>query len=116
MLVPEDQYFTFTKDEEQFRIPFGSIYFMESKLRKVYIYGDDPQDPINSFYSKIATLTPKLEHDGFLRIGQSFLVNMSHITKMSNYTVLLDNGVVLNTTRRGFSDLQQKYLSWKGRF
>lgn len=97
-------------------ILYRDIYYFESDLRKVHIWGDSRNTCILSFYEKLPRLTAQLESSGFLRISRSYLVNMSHIQQIKNYHVLLNNGVILNTTRPSFSVIQNKYLTWKGSF
>ena len=92
------------------------IYYFESNLRKVNIYGKDPYSHIADFYGKISSLTSQLETFGFLRIGCSHLVNMIHICQIINYQVTLDNGVSLNASRSHYSEIQNEYLHWKGLF
>lgn len=114
-LLPQ-KHFPLKRGSSIINIPFSDIYYFESNLRKVYIYGNDYKESLGSFYDKLSVLTGKLDDLGFLRISRSHLVNMLHIRQIINYKVLLDNGFSLNTTRTNYSDIQQRYLAWKGQF
>ena len=56
---------------------------MEDKLKKYSIYG------------KLDELEKELQGNDFIRIHQSYLVNMKHIEKVSRYEALLNNGIKL---------------------
>ena len=47
-------------------IPLYQIYYLESALRQIDIYGDIPHRPICTFYGKLAELPAMLYENGFL--------------------------------------------------
>lgn len=108
--------FTVKKGSNTRTFHYDDIYYFQSDLRKIMIYGSMRKQCLESFYGKLPDLARELEAMGFLRIGRSELVNMKHITKIVNYTVFLENGVELSTTRTNYAEIQQKYLVWRGRF
>ena len=56
----------------------------------------------------------KLRGKGFLRLQKSFIANMAHICRISNYQAFLDNGAALKTTEIAYRDIQTTFLQWKG--
>ena len=50
---------------------------------------------------------PKL--NSFIRIHKSYFVNALHIKKLSNYKVILDNGLCLNSSRGYFKHAKEKF-------
>ena len=48
-------------------IPLDQIYYLESDLRQINVYGDIPHQPICTFYGKIADLPAMLYENGFCR-------------------------------------------------
>lgn len=110
---PEGDCLIIKQRGENFRIPLEEIYYMESNLRKVSIYGDSLQTPQISFYAKIDDYR-YLEQKGFLRIGQSHLVNMRHIKRVLGYNVTLRNGEVLPMSRNNSTKIKARYLDWLG--
>lgn len=48
-------------------IPLDQIYYLESNLRQINVYGDIPHQPICTFYGKIADLPAMLYENGFCR-------------------------------------------------
>ena len=54
------------------------------------------------------------EHD-FLRIQQSYLVNMQHILDIRNYAAKLTNGEILRVSRQDYSAVAKRFVTWKVR-
>ena len=101
---------------ENIRIPLDQIYYLESDLRKINVYGETLHKPLCSYYGKLTDLPASLQEDGFLRVGRSFVVNMRYIRQISNYKVMLQNGVELGVSRNGYAAIRGAYLEWKGQF
>lgn len=60
-------------------VPLDQIYYLESDLRKINVYGETLHKPLCSYYGKLTDLPASLQEDGFLRVGRSFVVNMRYI-------------------------------------
>ena len=97
-------------------VPLDQIYYLESDLRKINVYGETLHKPLCSYYGKLTDLPASLQEDGFLRVGRSFVVNMRYIRQISNYKVMLQNGVELGVSRNGYATIRGAYLEWKGQF
>lgn len=97
-------------------VPLDQIYYLESDLRKINVYGETLHKPLCSYYGKLTDLPASLQEDGFLRVGRSFVVNMRYIRQISNYKVMLQNGVELGVSRNGYAAIRGAYLEWKGQF
>lgn len=78
------------------------FYIMEEKLNKYTLYGT-----LNDMEDELADNT-------FVRIHQSYLVNMKYIEKVSRYEVLLSNGVKLKIPRARYRYVEETYVSYKG--
>lgn len=113
-LVPQSDWLTLKTGREPWSVYLQDIYYLESDLRKVNVYGSTPHKPLGSAYEKLSSLVPHLEKRGFLRISRSHLVNMAHLKRIVNYTATLENGVILSTSRTGYAELNQAWLTWKG--
>ena len=103
-------------NRENIRIPLDQIYYLESDLRKINVYGETLHKPLCSYYGKLTDLPASLQEDGFLRVGRSFVVNMRYLRQISNYKVMLQNGVELGVSRNGYAAIRGAYLEWKGQF
>ena len=98
------------------QLPYDSIYYLESDLRKINVYGDVAHQPLCSYYGKLNELPQALFENGFLRVGRSAVVNMKYIRQISSYMVTLRNGVKLGVSRNGYAEIRSTYLEWKGQF
>jgi DNA-binding LytR/AlgR family response regulator len=92
------------------------IYYLESDLRQINVYGDIPHQPICTFYGKIADLPAMLYENGFLQVGRSDVVNLQYVRSIRNYKVELRSGVELNASRQDFPAIRSAWLEWKGQF
>ena len=97
-------------------IPLDQIYYLESDLRQINVYGDIPHQPICTFYGKIADLPAMLYENGFLQVGRSDVVNLQYVRSIRNYKVELRSGVELNASRQDFPAIRNAWLEWKGQF
>ena len=97
-------------------IPLDQIYYLESNLRQINVYGDIPHQPICTFYGKIADLPAMLYENGFLQVGRSDVVNLQYVRSIRNYKVELRSGVELNASRQDFAAIRNAWLEWKGQF
>lgn len=97
-------------------IPLDQIYYLESDLRQINVYGDVAHQPICTYYGKIADLPETLFRNGFLQVGRSDVVNMAHVCSIRNYTVELKNGVQLSVSRQSYAAIRNAWLEWKGQF
>ena len=97
-------------------IPLDQIYYLESALRQIHVYGDIPHEPICTFYGKIADLPPMLYENGFLQVGRSYVVNLQYVRTICNYKVELRSGVELGASRQDYAAIRSAWLEWKGQF
>ena len=107
---------TIRQNRTETELPYDSIYYLESDLRKINVYGDVAHQPLCSYYGKLNELPQALFENGFLRVGRSAVVNMKYIRQISSYMVTLRNGVKLSVSRNGYAEIRSTYLEWKGQF
>ena len=97
-------------------IPLDQIYYLESALRQIHVYGDIPYTPICTFYGKLTDLPPMLYENGFLQVGRSYVVNLQYVQAIRNYKVELCNGVEFGASRQDYAAIRAAWLEWKGQF
>lgn len=118
MAVLTDQRKTLTvhHNRTETEIPLDQIYYLESDLRQINVYGDIARKPICTYYGKIADLPPMLYENGFLQVSRSDVVNMQYVRSICNYKVLMKNGVELSVSRSGYAAIRNAWLEWKGQY
>ena len=112
---PAPKTLTIRQNRTETELPYDSIYYLESDLRKINVYGDVAHQ-LCSYYGKLNELPQALFENGFLRVGRSAVVNMKYIRQISSYMVTLRNGVKLGVSRNGYAEIRSTYLEWKGQF
>lgn len=85
------------------------IYVENEKHRQIFhtCSGD------YSIYWKLNEIERELKPYGFLRIHQSFLVNMSYVKRISSYLLTLDNGEQLSVPKARYAKVKEQFLSYR---
>lgn len=105
--------FTYKKDGETITVPYRDIVYLISSERRVTVYTDNGET--DTFYAKLDDLEKQFEYHNFLRVQQSYLVNLKYSLKLSNYNIYLRNNIVIPVTKRNYQQLRLKYTEMKGR-
>lgn len=105
--------FTYKKDGETITVPYRDIVYLMSSERRVTVYTDNGET--DTFYAKLDDLEKQFENHNFLRVQQSYLVNLKYSLKLSNYNIYLRNNIVIPVTKRNYQQLRLKYTEMKGR-
>ena len=91
-------YVLLPKNKSQIRISKSSVVYAEGELKKSTLYFND--DTSEGFNIPLAQLESLLNDRRFLRIHQSFIVNMEYITQFRKGAVTLSSGKKLMVTRK----------------
>ncbi|MDE7286573.1 MAG: LytTR family DNA-binding domain-containing protein [Lachnospiraceae bacterium] len=104
--------------EGERRLYADNLLYVESQRHKLIFYYMEEQtrkDIVRyHIYEKLDMMEQKLSGYGFLRIHKSYLVNMKHIRRISNYTALLDTGEELPIPRPRFQAVKEEFVAYKG--
>ncbi len=105
---------TFSFIEGKKRLYIDNILYVESRKHKsVFTYLE--AERVNyQIYEKLDCIEKELNGYGFLRIHKSYLVNMKHIQKISNYKAVLDCGEELPIPRLKFQAVREAFVLYKG--
>lgn len=114
-LSPPGEALSVSSKGETIEIPYKTIGYLESDLRKINVYGTGTNQLICSFYGKLSEVADELKPNRFLRIARSYLVNISQVRSIKNYQVTLKNGKIFNTSRKEYPQIKEQYLEWRGR-
>ena len=91
-----------------------NILYVESRRHKAVFTCLEETALQYQIYDKLDYIEEQLTGYGFLRIQKSYLVNMKHIKKISNYTVWLDTGEELPVPRLKFQAVKEAFVAYKG--
>lgn len=91
-----DQYFTYTADRRKQQIAVSDILYFESLRKQLRIITGTGEIMI---YAKLTDILNEPFSGRFLRIHQSFLVNIQHIREFRYGEITLTNGLALPISR-----------------
>ncbi len=113
-LASREDFIALKLDAQQYQVPLSKLLYLESQKRKVLFHINAQPKSVLSTYEKLSTYDSVLSKKDFVRIHQSYLVNMDYIAKIERYAVTLCNGEILNVSKSLYAHAFQKYLFWKG--
>ena len=98
--------------EGEVRIKANDIIMIETSGHKNIICLKEQKYQI---YEKLDILTEKLKEYGFLRVHNSYLVNMGHIRSINNYMLTLDDERQLPVPKARYKQVKQEYTLFVGK-
>lgn len=107
------EYFSFV--EEKRNVSLKKIIYVESNLHKVLFYilqGKEIEK--YTLYSTLNKIENQLNSGEFLRIHQSFLINMQYIKKYGRYEVILKGNIKLPIPKKKYNDIEKAIVMYKG--
>ena len=109
--MADDREYLRLQDKEQFLVlPLEAITYLEVLDHYVSIHD---RDTVHILGSTLSSLEKELEPHGFLRIHNSYLVNMRFIYKFRSRECLLEDGTNLAVSAKNYAQQKEKYLMWK---
>lgn len=108
------KFYKFDFKEGRRKIYPEQILFIESKLHiLVFSVVIGAEYRIFTLSAKLNDIENALPSEDFVRVHQSFLVNLKYIKKVLNYNVIMSNGMTIPIARIRFSEVKQKFLLYE---
>lgn len=104
--------FSFVEGEKN--IALDKIIYIESKLHKLEFFIMKDKIEKYSIYEKLDVVENLLKDSGFVRIHQSYLVNMKYIQVIGNYKVILNTGLDLSVPKSKYKTVKDIFIAYKG--
>lgn len=104
--------FDFTEGRK--KICLDQIFYIESRLHKLvfHIIGDDFWEC--TLYGTLNKIEEEFTEAGFLRIHQSYLVNMKYVAAIHRYQALLDFNTTLEIPKSRYKYAKEMFCAYKG--
>ncbi len=106
--------YTFSYQKKQYNIPLMHIRLFQSDKRVIRVdtIQKSPHTQEYLFYGKLEEVERQIREASvkFIRIRKSFLVNSHYIMEYSADRVVLDNGVIVEITKKYRKDVTQQYM------
>ena len=107
----EERVVEFNFVEGNVPIRIDDIIYIETSRHKNIFY---TKNQTFSIYRKMDELERDLKGMGFVRIHQSFLINMKYIGKISSYVMTLTTGKQISVPKSRYPDVKRQYTLFKG--
>lgn len=104
--------FKFKEGEKE--LPVDNIIYIESDLHTINFYVSRCKKRKYTMTSTLNEIEKKMEGCGFLRIHQSFLVNLKHVKNIRTYVAEMDDGTELSIPRTKYRVVKEAYVEYKG--
>lgn len=96
------------------KLSLDRLIYIESKLHKLEF--NVLEDGITKYtlYKTLNSIDEELAEFDFLRIHQSYLVNMRYIKNLTRYSVLLSNGMSLEIPKARYKHVEELFIAYRG--
>ena len=110
-MAEKKEYLSISDGDSSVEFMIDDISYLEVLNHEISIHAKNGTQTLSA---SLSSLEEQLEKCGFLRIHNSYLVNMSYIGKYRSRECILTDGTALPVSERNYSAQKQKYLLWKG--
>lgn len=90
------------------------LLYIESKLHKLEFHIMEDSLKTYTMYATLNEVEKDLENMGFIRVHQSFLVNLKYIKDVIRYKVVLANGIELAIPKARYKDVKDTFITYQG--
>ena len=90
------------------------LLYIESGLHKLEFHVMEDDMKIYTMYETLNALEDRLAANKFVRIHQSYLVNIKYIKNVVRYKVVLTNGVELVIPKARYTYVKEQFISYQG--
>lgn len=110
--VEKKEVFDFKEGNRE--ISMNRIVYIESNLHKLQFCVLESDYVSYTLSSTLNAIEGRFEENRFVRIHQSFLVNLNFIVSIANYKAYLQNGLMLPVAKNRFKDVREIFVKFKG--
>lgn len=106
---------TFRFVEFEKTVVMDRLMYIESKLHKLEFHVLEEKSVVYTMRSTLNELEKELSEFEFLRVHQSFLVNLKHIKKINGRNLILDNEEIIIIPKVRCKDVKDAFKAYKGK-
>lgn len=111
--------YSVTKREFDFKegkreISLERLLYVDSNLHKLEFHVMEDDLKIYTMYETLNALENKLAAKDFVRIHQSYLVNIKYIKNVVRYKVILTNGIELVIPKARYTYVKEQFILYQG--
>lgn len=90
------------------------LVYIESKLHKLEFHVMEDSMKIYTMYATLNDIETELDHKGFIRVHQSFLVNLKYVINVFRYKAILCNGEELVIPKARYKEVKDSFIAYQG--
>lgn len=105
----KNPFITYPFVEGEHSILIKNLIYVENDKHKQIFYTDSD---CYTIYRKLDDIEADLKPYGFLRIHQSFLVNMEYIQKISSYVLTMKDGLTFSVPKARYGAVKTEYAKY----
>lgn len=105
----EDNYFSFKVSGAIQKVRLDDIFYFTSNGRKCIIVNKRAD---YEFYSKLDEIETQLNSDDFIRVHQSYIVNIRCIKSLTKDGLTMNNGLFVPISQRRYSEVKSKFMKY----
>lgn len=102
--------------EKEMDVRLDKLFFIESRLHTLEFHIVSNGNEKYTMYGKMGDIYSRLKEYGFVRIHQSYLVNLRYIAKLKQDHLTLVDNTVLSISRSHHKEVKEAYVAYKGDF
>lgn len=103
MYEKEKDFLFFRQKNMNVRLEYEKILYLYSQRERIFVV---TKMKSYCFYGKLSDVIEQMPLD-FIRIHQSYVINLVHLKNYTNLNVTMDNGVILNISRKWKNELHR---------
>lgn len=105
----EDNYYSFKVSGAVQKIRLDDIFYFTSSGRKCIIVNKRADC---EFYSKLDEVETQLDNDIFIRVHQSYIVNIRFIKSLTKDGLTMNNGLFVPVSQRRHGEVKSKFMKY----
>lgn len=106
----------FTCNHQEKEITLNKVMYIESSAHKVQFHIEGREMDRYITNDKLNNIEKELsEYNYFIRVHQSYIVNMMYVRKISSYHILLKNGVDIGVPKKRYREVKKAILEFKAK-
>lgn len=106
------KHFKFNETEKD--ISLDRLLYIESKLHKLEFHVMEESMKLYTMYETLNEVEKELVNSGFIRIHQSFLVNIKYVVNVLRYKAILSNGDELVIPKARYKAVRDAFIEYQG--
>lgn len=100
--------------EAEKKIVLERLLYIESRLHKLIFFVMEEELKTYTMYATLNEIENELKDYGFIRIHQSFLVNIKYIRNVLRYKTILSNGTELSIPKARYRQVKDAFIAYQG--